>query len=114
MKSIGVIAAAAAAVFAAVGVGAGVAAADYRSCGSANGWGVGADGSASCEFAFNVANNLSNSFYGSATTINAYSPVTGISYSVNCLRKYQLTVQCTAGNNAIIYLNAPHPGGNAG
>jgi hypothetical protein len=94
-------------------LGAGVAEASTR-CGSANGWGVSVDGSASCPFAFNVANNLSTGFTGDATTFTASSPVTGMSYSVNCWRKYQLVLECNAGNNAVIYLAGPHPGGNAG
>lgn len=91
-------------VAAAISCGIRVAAADEGQCGTVNGWAVEVAGLATCDFAFNVARGLSPTFSGNSTTFSAYSPVTHLTYSVNCWRKYQLVLECNAGNNAIVYL----------
>jgi hypothetical protein len=89
-----------------LGLGAGTASAAGQ-CGSTNGWGgVNVAGSASCGFALNVARGLSPSFSGSSTTLTAYSPATGLTYNVNCWRKYQKVMECQGGSGAVIYLVA--------
>ena len=106
MKSFGMaLAGAAAAASMSLTFGAAPAAAEVRQCGGTNGWGgVNAAGSASCGFALNVGRSLSPSFAGSSTSVTAYSPATGLTYSVNCWRKYQQVIQCEGGNAAVVYL----------
>lgn len=67
-----------------------------RSCGS----GVSAGGSASCPFAVNVRDAYYQS--GQSSSFEAYSPVTGQTYTVSCSGSGPAT--CTAGNNAVIYI----------
>jgi hypothetical protein len=65
------------------------------------GGGVTAGANTSCAFAMNVAGE-----YGSnpgASSIMAYSPVTGVLYQMNCSPNGAGTV-CTGGNNASVYI----------
>ena len=69
----------------------------YTSCGG----GVSAGSSTSCEFAMNVAGE-----YGSnpgASSINAYSPVTGQMYTMSCSPSGGGTV-CSGGNGASVFI----------
>lgn len=93
----------AAAVAASLSFGTGTAAAG--NCGSANGWGVEALGSASCGFALNIANGIGRSSVGpNPVVITAYSPATGKNYYVTCRRVVQAQAECTGGNAAVIRL----------
>ena len=63
--------------------------------------GVSAGPNTTCAFAMNVAGE-----YGSnpgATTISAYSPVTGENYTMTC-SAYSAGHVCTGGNGASVYL----------
>ncbi|MCX6489331.1 MAG: hypothetical protein NT156_15425 [Mycobacterium sp.] len=115
MKTIGIAAILGTALATAgISLGAGTAAAEQY-CGGVNGWGVNVEGSASCPFAFNVARGLSSSFAGQSATVNAYSPVTGLNYSLSCYRLLQLVIQCQGGNAAVVNLVQPNlSGGLAG
>ena len=69
---------------------------------TACGDGVYAGSATSCSFAMNVAGE-----YGSnpgATTITAFSPVTGTQYTLSCSPWSGGGHVCTGGNNASIYL----------
>lgn len=69
---------------------------------TACGDGVYAGANTSCSFAMNVAGE-----YGSnpgATSITAFSPVTGTQYSLSCSSWSGGGHVCTGGNNASIYL----------
>ncbi|MDU0479350.1 hypothetical protein QVA66_08870 [Staphylococcus chromogenes] len=74
-------------------------------CGSAGGFGVDADGSTtSCEFAKSVAEAVSSSQAKTGSfTVQASSPITGQSYTMNCSESSGTTV-CRGGNNAIVTL----------
>lgn len=92
----------------AIGAGAGSASAPVNPCGSANGYDVSAeDSTTSCGFALNVARNAP-AHVVTAASFAAYSPASGQTYQVNCERLYQLTLECTAGNGARVYLNSPN------
>ena len=69
---------------------------------TACGDGVYAGSATSCSFAMNVAGE-----YGSnpgATTITAFSPVTGTQYTLSCSSWSGGGHVCTGGNNASVYL----------
>ena len=54
-------------------------------CGSANGWSVGVVGAASCGLALNVARSVSPNYrIGNSFTVEAFSPITGMSYGLQC------------------------------
>lgn len=66
------------------------------------GGGVGGSSSTSCEFAYNVAGE-----YGSnpgASSISAYSPVTGRSYTMSCAPMSGWTAVCTGGSGAAVFI----------
>lgn len=94
-------------------LGAGVATAlpDIR-CGAANGWNTGVVGAASCSFALNIAQVIDpNSRIGGHFYVQAFSPVTGLSYSVGCsdasrLAVQQLAYECSVESQrgGIVYL----------
>ena len=85
MKKLGIaVIVGATAVATAVSFGAGTASA-MTVCGSANGWNVGVVGAATCGFAFNVARGVNPSYPSTrATSVDAFSPATGLSYSLTC------------------------------
>ncbi|WP_308116679.1 serine/threonine protein kinase, partial [Rhodococcus zopfii] len=57
----------------------------------------------SCEFAEEVrASYLRQLVRGAVVSINAYSPVTGRSYTMTC--SGNTVVTCTGGNDAVVYL----------
>lgn len=59
----------------------------------------------SCPFASSVRDSyLASGAGGGAATISAYSPVTGTSYTMNCAPAGTNVVQCTGGNNAVVYI----------
>lgn len=64
--------------------------------------GVGASSATSCDFAFNVAGE-----YGSnpgATSIRAYSPVTGQFYTMSCTAMSGWSAVCTGGAGAAVFI----------
>ncbi len=64
--------------------------------------GIGASSATSCEFAFNVAGE-----YGSnpgATTIGAFSPVTGQDYTMTCSAWSGGGTVCRGGNDAAVFI----------
>ncbi len=66
------------------------------------GGGVGASSATSCDFAMNVAGE-----YGSnpgASTIGAFSPVTGQHYTMTCAAMSGWSAVCTGGNNAAVFI----------
>lgn len=59
----------------------------------------------SCPFASSVRDSyLASGAGGGAATISAYSPVTGTSYTMYCAPAGSNVVQCTGGNNAVVYV----------
>ena len=61
--------------------------------------------STSCPFASSVRDSyLASGAGGGAATISAYSPVTGTSYTMYCAPAGTNVVQCTGGNNAVVYV----------
>lgn len=68
---------------------------DARYCGSAYG-----DGSASCPFVENVADDYYAS--GESNSFTSYSPTTGLTYTVTC--NGDNPTVCTAGRAAVIYI----------
>lgn len=69
---------------------------------TACGDGVYAGANTSCAFAMNVAGEYGSN-YG-ASTITAYSPVTGQTYTMSCYGWSGGGHVCTGGNNASVYL----------
>lgn len=66
------------------------------------GGGVGRSSATSCDFAFNVAGE-----YGSnpgASSIRAYSPVTGQYYTMNCAAMSGWSAVCTGGSGAAVFI----------
>lgn len=66
------------------------------------GGGVGASSATSCDFAFNVAGE-----YGSnpgASSIRAYSPVTGQFYTMSCAAMSGWSAVCTGGSGAAVFI----------
>ena len=64
--------------------------------------GIGASSATSCDFAFNVAGE-----YGSnpgATSISAFSPVTGQDYSMTCSAWSGGGTVCRGGNDAAVFI----------
>ncbi len=64
--------------------------------------GIRANASTTCDFAMNVAGE-----YGSnpgASTISAYSPMTGKHYTMRCGPSSGGGILCTGGNNAAVYI----------
>lgn len=64
--------------------------------------GIGASSATTCEFAFNVAGE-----YGSnpgATSINAFSPVTGQDYTMTCSAWSGGGTVCRGGNDAAVFI----------
>ena len=56
----------------------------------------------SCPFALNVASN-----YTGSSTDYAYSPVTGLNYTMNCsVGVTGTSVICTGGDNASVYFTS--------
>ncbi|AKK03744.1 hypothetical protein [Corynebacterium epidermidicanis] len=80
-------------------------AAPSGTCGSAGGFGVDADGSTtSCEFAKSIAEAVSSSQTKTGIfAVQASSPITGQSYTMNCSESSGTTV-CRGGNNAVVTL----------
>lgn len=71
-----------------------------KTCGG--GVGVGASSATSCDFAFNVAGE-----YGSnpgASSIRAYSPVTGQYYTMNCVPMSGWSAVYTGGSGAAVFI----------
>jgi len=69
-----------------------------KTCGD----GIGASSATSCDFAFNVAGE-----YGSnpgASSIRAYSPVTGSYYAMTCVPMNGWSAVCTGGNGAAVFI----------
>lgn len=59
----------------------------------------------SCPFASAVRDSYrASGAGGGAATISAYSPVTGSSYTMYCAPAGAGVVQCTGGNNAVVYV----------
>lgn len=59
----------------------------------------------SCPFAGSVRDSYrASGAGGGAATISAYSPVTGTSYTMYCAPAGTNVVQCTGGNNAVVYV----------
>lgn len=57
----------------------------------------------SCEFAESVwSQYVSSGALGGSTTVRAYSPVTGRSYTMSC--SGGAVVTCTGGNNAVVHI----------
>jgi serine/threonine protein kinase len=67
-----------------------------KSCGQ----GVSVGPATTCPFAFNVQEAYENS--GHSSTISAYSPVTGLTYSMRCTGRNPTA--CRGGNEASVYL----------
>jgi hypothetical protein len=73
-------------------------------CGNDGSAEVYAGADTSCPFALNVAGNwsagISTWISPGVMTVNAYSPVTGLSYAMNC--DGAVDVVCTGGDNALV------------
>lgn len=66
------------------------------------GGGIGRSSATSCDFAFNVAGE-----YGSnpgASSIRAYSPVTGQHYTMSCAAMSGWSAVCTGGSGAAVFI----------
>lgn len=77
-----------------------------RACGSTDAFDVyAATDVTSCPFSESVADAV-GSPRGGATgyLVDAYSSVTGRSYSMNCTEKTNGETRCTGGNNAVVVL----------
>ena len=61
-----------------------------------------AGGSTSCAFAQNVASAYYYYSSGGTTSVEAYSPVTGLMYVMQCVAG--VPVVCRGGNAAVVYI----------
>jgi hypothetical protein len=66
------------------------------------GGGVWANSNTSCPFAQNVHEKWMSEAGGSSAMLEVYSPVTGQTYTMNCVRDLG-TVTCRGGNNAAVW-----------
>lgn len=84
----------------------------YPRCGSANGWYINVIGATSCEFAANVARSIDPSTpIEGQFRVQAFSPVTGLSYDLGCFNASQLAKQALAYECG--YVSADRSGGGA-
>lgn len=77
-----------------------------RACGSTDAFDVyAATDVTSCPFSESVADAVGSPRGGaSGYLVDAYSSVTGRSYSMNCTEKTNGETRCTGGNNAVVVL----------
>ena len=69
------------------------------------GGGVWANSNTSCPFAQNVHQQWMSEARGSSATLDVYSPVTGQTYTMNCVRSGD-SVTCIGGNEAAVWFHA--------